>query len=63
MLLYLEQGLLLLVAHMYENREPVITGASASIVPETIEAIFYQYRLGDEFASYDPAIYAVTTVL
>jgi uncharacterized phiE125 gp8 family phage protein len=40
----IRQALLMLVAHWYENREPVLVGTSASSIPDTISALLAPYR-------------------
>ena len=40
----LRQALLLLVAHWYERREPVILGETAIQVPETVQSLLLPYR-------------------
>ena len=40
----LRQALLLLVAHWYERREPVVLGETAIQVPETVQSLLLPYR-------------------
>ena len=40
----IRQALLMLVAHWYENREPVSVGQSASQIPDTVSALLMPYR-------------------
>lgn len=40
----IRQALLLLVAHWYENREPVEIGATATIIPGSVSALLSLYR-------------------
>jgi len=35
----------IMIAHMYEHREPVIVGATISNVPESAEALLWPYRV------------------
>jgi len=42
----IRQAMLLYVSHLYENREPIIIGVSASPVPMTISALLDPYRVG-----------------
>ncbi len=41
----LRQGLLLLAAHLYENREPVVDGVAVAKVPLTVEALWGPHRV------------------
>ena len=44
----LAQGIMLLVNHWHENREPVVVGGGvASTVPISADRLFQQYRFGD----------------
>lgn len=49
----ISQAALLLVAHMFEIREPVVIGTITAKIPMTVEALINQYRLGDEYTWYD----------
>jgi len=40
----IRQALLLLVAHWYENREPVVIGGTVARIPETVSALLMPYR-------------------
>ncbi len=40
----IRQALLLLVAHWYENREPVEIGATATAIPKTVSEMLSPYR-------------------
>lgn len=42
----IEQALLLLVSHFYENREIVIVGTSVVRIPFTVEALLRPYKAG-----------------
>lgn len=48
----LKQGLLLVVAHWYMNREAVVTGVNATQLPLGAKHIFDQFSLGDDFHDY-----------
>lgn len=50
----LKHGLLMLVGHWYQNREAVVTGTIATELPLGVRHIFEQFRLGDDFDSYEP---------
>ncbi|MDV2503086.1 MAG: head-tail connector protein [bacterium] len=39
------QGMLMLIGHLYENREAVIVGTTASNVPQATEYLLWPYRL------------------
>lgn len=41
----LRQGLVMLTAHLYENREPVTAGVAVAKVPLTVEALWGPYRV------------------
>ena len=41
----IKQALLILIAHLYENREPVIVGTSVVDVPMSIQALIAPYRV------------------
>jgi len=49
----ISQAALLLVAHMFEIREPVVIGTITAKIPMTVEALINQYRLGDDYTWYD----------
>lgn len=51
----LRQGMLLTLSHFYEVREPIVVGTIATKIPETIDTIYAQFSLGDEFINYDPS--------
>jgi uncharacterized phiE125 gp8 family phage protein len=38
------QALMMLVAHWFENREPVVIGAQAVAIPETVSSLLAPYR-------------------
>lgn len=40
----LRQAMLLLAAHYYESREPIVVGTIVSRVPETVDALLWPYR-------------------
>ena len=40
----IRQGILLLAAHFFEVREPIIIGTSVMVVPMTVEALLLPYR-------------------
>jgi uncharacterized phiE125 gp8 family phage protein len=40
----IRQALLLLVAHWYENREPVEIGATATVIPGSVSSLLSLYR-------------------
>lgn len=46
----------LLVAHWYMNRTAVVTGTIAVEIPRTVQHIFEQLRVGDDFTNYEPAV-------
>lgn len=48
----LKSGMLLTLGHLYENREDVIAGTTARMMPEAAKSIYEQYSYGDEFAHY-----------
>lgn len=41
----IKQAMLLLIAHWYENREPVNIGNIVTEIPETINALLWPYRI------------------
>jgi len=41
----IKQGILILAAHFYEVREPVVIGTSVMVVPMTAEALLLPYRV------------------
>ena len=41
----IRQGILILAAHFYEVREPVVIGTSVMVVPMTAEALLMPYRV------------------
>ncbi len=42
----IKQAILMLVAHWFENREPVVVGTITSEVPMTVKALLGPYRVG-----------------
>lgn len=42
----IEQALLLLTSHFYENRETVIVGTSVVKIPFSVESLLYPYKVG-----------------
>nr|WP_156647154.1 head-tail connector protein [Lentibacillus sp. JNUCC-1] len=40
----IEQAVLLLVSHFYENRETVIVGTSVVKIPFSVESLLYPYK-------------------
>jgi uncharacterized phiE125 gp8 family phage protein len=49
----LRYGMMLVVGHMYKNREAVVTGTIATEIPLGAQHIFEQFNLGDGFTDYD----------
>lgn len=47
----LRQGMLIQLAHYYEQRELVSTGMPVHLVPESADQIFLMHRLGNEFTT------------
>lgn len=47
----LRQGMLILLAHYYEQRELVSAGLPVHLVPESADIIFMNHRLGNEFTT------------
>lgn len=41
----IKQAILLLISHWYENREPVNIGNIVSVIPETVNALLWPYRV------------------
>lgn len=48
----LREAMLLVVGHLYVNREAVVTGTIASELPLSARHIFERYALGDDFTRY-----------
>ncbi len=42
----IRQAILMLVAHWFENREPVVVGTITSEIPMTVKALLGPYRIG-----------------
>ena len=54
----LKQAMLLRVADLFAHRASIITGTISSELPKTVQWIYDQFRVGDEFYCYGPASYA-----
>ena len=52
----LKQILLMIVAHLFEHREAVAFNASAMVVPMGADQLLQNYKLGDSFTWYEPAV-------
>lgn len=48
----LKAAMLLLIGHWFDHRESVITGSTATSLPQAVEALCEQYLVGDEFIKY-----------
>lgn len=49
----IKQGILLLTAHYFEQREPVLTGTTSKALEHSLDAIYKNWDLGDEFVDYE----------
>jgi len=52
----IKQAILLLVGHWFENREAVLVGPGATVLPMAVESLLAPYRLGDDFTWYGQGV-------
>tara|TARA_B100000809_G_scaffold154054_1_gene151421 strand:- start:2254 stop:2877 length:624 start_codon:yes stop_codon:yes gene_type:complete len=48
----IKQAILLLVGHLFENREAVLVGVNAQPLPMAVDSLLAPYSLGDQFTWY-----------
>ncbi|WP_428303904.1 head-tail connector protein [Lacipirellula sp.] len=49
----LKAGMLMAIGHWYENRQEVLTGTIATLIPKSASDIFEQHRVGDDYVNYE----------
>lgn len=49
-------GVLIVLGHLFQNRQEVVTGVTVARVPDAAAAIFEQFALGDEFIDYEAGL-------
>lgn len=52
----LRSAMLLVMGHLYQNRQEVVTGTIATSIPQSAADVFERYRVGDVFHSYEEGI-------
>ena len=52
----IKQAILLLVGHLFENREAVLVGPGATVLPMAVDSLLAPYKLGDSFTCYGQGV-------